>query len=168
MSHATAVLGDCGWHPSDVPDAYFRPVQPDALLDVATVDRDVRVFVEFDRTRRVDKNYDKFLRYETLLVVWWRATALGCPYVVFVCQDPEHRRRFMFAADGELSGHLFAHSERGHEERYTARDRTLFVLEGDIRNGETTALALPVLPPRHEQRTNPATVRHVALPGLGD
>lgn len=168
MSHATAVLGDSGWHASDVPDAYFRPVQPDALLDVAAIDRDARIFVEYDRTRRVDKNYDKFLRYETLLVVWWRATDLGCPYVVFVCQDPEHRRRFMFAADGELTGHLSARTEKGVAEHYTARDRTLFVLESDIRNGETTALALPALPPRHEQRTNPATVRHVALPGLGD
>ena len=35
MSRATAVLGDCGWHANDVPDEYFRPVQPDALLDVA-------------------------------------------------------------------------------------------------------------------------------------
>jgi hypothetical protein len=166
MSHAAAVLGDCGWHVSDVPDDYFRPVQPDALLEVTTVDRDVRVFVEFDRTRRVDKNYDKFLRYETLLVVWWRATELGCPFVIFICQDAEHRRRFMCAADYELTGHLSARTENGLEERYTARARTLFVLEGEIRNGETTALALPALPPRHEQRRSPATVRHVSLPGL--
>jgi len=158
MSRATAILSDCGWSSADVEDAYFRPVQPDALLDVAIANRDARVLVEYDRTRRVDKNYDKFLRYETLLVVWWRATHLGCPYAVFVCQDAEHRRRFMYAADGELTGHLSAHTERGHEERYTARDRTLFVIESDIRNGETTALALPALPLRHEQRTNPATV----------
>lgn len=108
FSRASAILGDCGWHASDVPDEYFRPVQPDAVLDVAAADYDVRLLVEYDRTRRVDKNFDKFLRYETLLVVWWRATNLGCPYVVFVCQDAEHRRRFMLAADAELTGHLFA------------------------------------------------------------
>jgi hypothetical protein len=166
MDRATAIMGDLGWHPSDVPDEYFRPVQPDAELDVASGSGDVRVLVEYDRTRRVDKNFDKFLRYETLLVVWWRATDVGCPYVVFVCQDAEHRRRFMLAADNELTGHLFAHTENGLQEHYTARDRTLFVLESDIRSGTTTAAALPALPPRHEQRSNPATVRHVPLPGL--
>jgi hypothetical protein len=168
MSRATAILGDCGWHANDVPDEYFRPVQPDALLDVAALDHGVRVFVEYDRARRVDKNYDKFLRYETLLVVWWRAADLGCPYVVFVCQDVEHRRRFMLAADTELIGHLSARTEKGLEERFTARDRTLFVLEGDIRNGAPTAYKLPALPPRHEQRSDPATPRRVALPGLED
>lgn len=166
MSCGAAILGDCGWHEGDIYDEYFRPVQPDALLDVAAVDRDVRVFVECDRTRRVDKNYDKFLRYETLLVVWWRATGLGCPYVVFVCQDADHRRSFMLAADSELTGYLSARTENGLEERYTARDRTLFVLEGVIRNRDATAYKLPVLPPRHGQRSNPATPRRVALPGL--
>ena len=159
-------MGDCGWHVNDVADEYFRPVQPGALLDVAALEQDVRVFVEYDRTRRVDKNYDKFLRYEALLVVWWRATDLGCPYVVFVCQDAEHRRRFMIAADNELTGHLFAHTQNWPEERYSARDRTLFVLESDIRSRVTTAVALPALPPRHEARANPATARHVPLPGL--
>jgi hypothetical protein len=168
MNRATAVLGDCGWFANDVPDEYFRPVQPDALLDVVVADRDTRVFVEYDRTRRVDKNYDKFARYETLLVVWWRATDLGCPYVIFVCQDLEHLRRFMLAADTELTGHLFARTERGPEEHYSARERTLFVLDSDIRNGKTAARALPALPPRHEQRTSPGAVRHVLLPGLED
>lgn len=149
-----------------MPDEYFRPVQPGAVLDVASGDRDVRVFVEYDRTRRVDKNFDKFLRYETLLVVWWRATSLGCPYVVFVCQDVDHRRRFLLATDNELTGHLFANTEEGFREHYTARDRTPFVLESDIHNGDAKALALPPVPPRHERREQPPSVRRVALPGL--
>lgn len=143
MSRSAAILGDCGWHDGDIHDDYFRPVQPDALLDVAAADHDVRVFVEYDRTRRVDKNYDKFLRYETLLTAWWRATDLGCPFVVFVCQDADHRRRFMNAADLELIGHLSGWTEASRQERYFARDRTLFVLESDIRNGEATAMLLP-------------------------
>jgi hypothetical protein len=105
-----AILGDCGWHSSEVPDEHFRPVQPDAVLDIAAADRDVHILVEYDRTRRVEKNFDKFLRYETLLVVWWQASDLACPYVVFVCQDADHRRRFMYAADGELTGYLFPHT----------------------------------------------------------
>ncbi|MGH2897507.1 MAG: hypothetical protein ACRDMZ_02445 [Solirubrobacteraceae bacterium] len=128
----------------------------------------MRVFVEYDRTRRVDKNFDKFRRYQTLLVVWWRETNLGCPYVVFVCQDAEHRRRFLYAADSELTGHLNYGVGQHREERYVARDRTLFVLEDDIHTGKTTGVALPALPPRHDERSNPATVRHVPLPGLED
>lgn len=54
--------GDYGWQVNDVADGRFRPVQPDALLDVSALGQDVRVFVECDRTGRVDKNYDKFLR----------------------------------------------------------------------------------------------------------
>ena len=166
LDRATAILSDCGWYANDVPDEDFRPVQPDAMLDIAAAEGDARVFVEYDRTRRVDKNFDKFLRYQTLLVVWWRTTQLGCPYVVFVCQDAEHRRRFVHAADPELTGNLNHGTGQYREERYVARDRTLFVLESDIRDGKTTALALPALPPRHEQRASPATVRHVPLPGL--
>jgi predicted transcriptional regulator len=166
FSRATAILGDCGWYADDVPDEDFRPVQPDALLDVAATGGDAHVFVEYDRTRRVDKNFDKFLRYQSLLVVWWRETGLGYPYVIFVCQDAEHRRRFVYAADSELTGHLNHGVGEYREERFTARDRMLFALEGDIREGKTTALALPAVPPRHDQRTNPASVRHVPLPGL--
>ena len=166
MTRAVAVLGDCGWHAADVPDEDFRPVQPDAVLDVAAGERDVHVLVEYDRTRRVDKNFTKFLRYDTLLTVWWRATELQWPSVVFVCQDAEHQRRFMQAADYELIGHLSAWTQEGHQERFYGRDRTLFVVEDDIRKGEAIALCLPALPPRHEQRSSPASVRRIPLPGL--
>jgi hypothetical protein len=165
FSRSAVILGH-GWYESGIDDEDFRPVQPDALLDVATGDGDVRVFVEYDRTRRVDKNYDKFRRYETLLTVWWRATELGCPFVVFVCQDAEHRRRFIYAADYELTACLSAGTGPDREQRHTARDRTLFVLEGDIRSGNPEAMLLPALPPRHEARANPASVRRVGLPGL--
>lgn len=111
-------------------DEHFRPVQSDAALDVADARRDVRVMMEYDRARRVDKNFGKCLRYETLLVVWWRATDLGCPCGVFACQDAEHRRRFLLAADGELTAHLFAHTQDDLQEHYAARDRILFVFEG--------------------------------------
>jgi hypothetical protein len=102
------------------------------------------------------------------LTVWWRATDLEWPFVVFVCQDDEHRRRFMQAADHELVGHLSAYTEDGYQERFYGRDRMLFVLEEDIRKSEPAALRLPALPPRHEQRGRPATVRRMALPGLGN
>jgi hypothetical protein len=166
MSRSTAILGGWGWYESGIDDEDFRPVQPDALLDVVTVDGDARVLVEYDRTRRVDKNFDKFRRYETLLTVWWRATDLGCPFVVFVCQDAEHRRRFIHAADYELTACLGRGTGPDREQRHAARDRTLFVLESDIRDGNPEAMLLPALPPRHAQRKNPATVRRIALPGV--
>ena len=67
FSRSAAVLRDTGWYESGIEDEDFRPVQPDALLDVATADGDLHVFVEYDCTRRVDKNYDKFRRYDALL-----------------------------------------------------------------------------------------------------
>ncbi len=82
--------------------------------------------------------------------------------MIFVCQDAEHRRRFVYAADAELTGHLNHGTGEYREERYIVRDRMLFALESDIRNAKATAIALP---PRHEQRNDPATVRHVPLPG---
>ena len=137
-----------------------------SLLDVATTDGDFHVCVEYDRTQRVDKNYDKFRRYNALLTVWWRATGLVWPFLVFVCQDAEHRRRFLHAADHELTGCLSAGAGADRDERHFARDRALFVLESDIRDGNPEAMQLPELPPRHEDRTNPASVRRIALPGL--
>lgn len=105
-----------------MPDEYFRPVQPDAVLDVAAADGDVHLLLEYDRTRRVDKNFTKFLRYDTLLTVWWRATDLRWPFVVFICRDAEHRRRFMQTADHELIGHLSGWTESGYQERFYGRD----------------------------------------------
>jgi hypothetical protein len=69
MDRGKAIMGELGWRPGERRDEYFRPVQPDGVLDIADAKRDVRVMVEYDRTRRVDKNLDKFLRHETLLVV---------------------------------------------------------------------------------------------------
>jgi hypothetical protein len=166
FTRSAAILRETGWYESGIDDEDFRPVQPDALLDVRTADGDFHVFVEYDRTRRVDKNYDKFRRYDALQSVWWRTTDLVWPFVVFVCQDAEHRSRFLRGADRELTGCLSAGTGPDRQQRYFARDRTLFVLEGDIRDGNPEAMRLPALPPRHEQRESPASVRRIALPGL--
>ena len=156
MSRATAILGDYGWHRSDV-RRDFRPVQPDALLDVAGDQRRRPLFVEYDRTRRVDKNYDKFRRYETLLVVWWSAPTSGRPLrSSSSARTPSTGSRLhRTPPTGELTGHLTARS-RAEPLRsdYPARDRILFVLESDIRNGDDRRRsALPALPPRHETAT---------------
>ena len=68
------------------------------MLEIERVDSGpgARTFlIEYDRTRRVDKNYGKFRRYDAFLNWWWRLTAFSDvdepPYVVFVCQDQGHR-----------------------------------------------------------------------------
>ena len=66
---------------------------------------------EYDRTRRVDKNYDKFRRYDAFLTAWQQDTGFARlgdedpPYVLFICQDPDQRDLFMAAADHELTGY---------------------------------------------------------------
>jgi hypothetical protein len=168
-SRATQIMRNTGWNDCDLADAFFRPIQPDALLDIWRAKGDIQVFVEYDRTRRVDKNYDKFRRYEALITCWWRATNLeACPAVVFICQDEAHRIRFLEAADRELVAYLSRWTEGERKMWHVARERTLFVLETEIREGDTTALRLPYWPPRHEQRETPGQVRRVQLPGITD
>jgi hypothetical protein len=60
------------WSAEGLRDPRARLVRPDAVLEVARADGDgSRVFfIEYDRTRRVDKNYEKFRRYDTFLC-WW-------------------------------------------------------------------------------------------------
>jgi hypothetical protein len=63
--------------------------------------------VEVDRTRRVDKNFGKFRRYDAFLTWWWRYTEfadIGVPLVMFTCQHGEQREQFLRAADLELTG----------------------------------------------------------------
>jgi hypothetical protein len=60
------------------------------------------ILIEYDRTRRVDKNYEKFRRYDTFLCWWWQHTSFADgdrPYVMFICQDQDQRHGFLNAAD---------------------------------------------------------------------
>ena len=56
-----------------------RLLRPDAVLEIAratTSQARARCLIEYDRTRRVDKNYGKFRRYDAFLSWWWRHTAV--------------------------------------------------------------------------------------------
>jgi hypothetical protein len=83
---------DDHWSIEGLRDPHPRPVVPDATLEIADQEREeTRLFLlEFDRTSRTDKNYDKFRRYDAFLAWWWRHTHLGArrdaPYVLFICQ----------------------------------------------------------------------------------
>ena len=119
------------------------------------------MFVEYDRTRRVDKNYDKFRRYEAFLAGGGAQRSTRAePYVVFVCQDDEHVSRFLDAADYELTGHLDLGSTYNRESVRRPRTASLFALEHDMHAGRLDALALPALPPSHDNRDeHPACAR---------
>jgi excisionase family DNA binding protein len=99
-----------GWTVHGLRDFRHRPVRPDAVIEL---DRGEEVphtlLIEFDRTRRVDKNFEKFRRYDTFLVWWWNlmeeALHASEPYVIFVCQDEDQLDQFLHAADYELTGH---------------------------------------------------------------
>src|SRR5215207_4731570 len=64
---------DGDWSAKGLYDPRARLVRPDSVLEVADDGNRVRVFlVEYDRTRRVDKNFGKFRRYDAFLTWWWR------------------------------------------------------------------------------------------------
>jgi hypothetical protein len=115
-----------------------RLVRPDALVEVLRRSGDrLRVFlIEYDRTHRVDKNFQKFRRYDALLCWWWRQTDLAHhdepPYVIFICQDEPQREAFLKVADRELTGHLWHPSDRPADHQYRGRENTLFLAEADI------------------------------------
>ncbi len=149
-----------------------RAVVPDAVLEVAYPDADSsRVFlIEYDRTTRVDKNYEKFRRYDAFLTWWWRHTQYyehdAPPFVLFVCQDETHRDKFLAAADRELTGRLWHPSADPGPDRHPGRRRTLFACEQDAHAGVLEAARVPPFPPRHPSRQGlDVEFRRVLLPG---
>ncbi len=181
-----------GWHgesqidvpstpPPARPDGYTvqglrepkpRLLRPDDLLEVARRDgQGMRTFlIEYDRTRRLDKNYLKFRRYDSFACSWWTATteygaSAQPPWIVFVCEDDDHRALFLQRADHELTGHLWSPSTAPTDYRYVGRERTIFVSEPDVYAGRASGLRLPVFPPDHPARADNSTPRPIRLPG---
>lgn len=138
-----------------------RLLRPDAILEL-TFEGDSEepgtILVEFDRTRRLDKNYDKFHRYDSFLNNWWRHTAYGDrdepPYLLFVCQDADQRAQFLHGADRQLTGHHWHPSASPHQHRHVGREHTLFALELDAHRDTLEAWRLPAFPTGHPARQN--------------
>lgn len=139
--------------PHGLRDEQAKPLRPDDLVEVAASDGAVRSFlIEYDRTRRVDKNFEKFRRYDTFLC-WWRDqtrfAAGAVPGVVFICQDDEHLNLFLAAADRELTGHRWGLSR---EQDYVGRNRIVFAHEAAMHRGDAVVHRVPAYPPRHPRR----------------
>jgi Replication-relaxation len=143
------------WSAERLRDPRARPLRPDAVLELARHDRDGSrlFFIEYDRTRRADKNYEKFRRYDTFVCWWWHHTGFadrgGPPYVIFVCQDDDQRARFLDAADRELTGHRWHSSLPSAHHDYVGRQRILFAVEPDAHRGVLEGRRLPAFPPEH-------------------
>jgi hypothetical protein len=162
-------LGDY-WSAERLRDPRPRLVRPDAVLEIARNDGDGAcvLFIEYDRTRRVDKNYEKFRRYDTFLCWWWQHTSFADrarPFVIFVCQDDDQRERFLGAADRELTGRLWHPSLSADDDVYIGRQRLLFASELDAHAGSLEARRAPKLPPGEAQHGVRDGVRRVRLPG---
>jgi hypothetical protein len=160
-------LGD-DWSAKGLREPHARLLRPDAVLEIERHGDGAHTFlIEYDRTRRVDKNYGKFRRYDAFLNWWWHHTSLADlrdpPYVLFVCQDQDQREQFMAAADHELTGHRWHPSVHGDGHEHVARGRVLFTVERDVHAGTLEAWRLPAFPPEHPSRT--PEVRRVRLPG---
>ena len=159
---------DDDWSPEGLGDERARPVRPDAMLEIECNEGFIPqlVFVEHDRTRRVDKNYDKFRRYDMFLNWWWRETEFAsesAPLVIFVCQDGAQCELFANAADHELTGHLW-HPDVGPKRyQYTGRRNIVFVRERDAHGGDLRGWRVADFPRGHSAREPIA--RRVALPG---
>lgn len=150
---------DDDWSAEGLSDPRARPVCPDAILEVAGDDASASprlLLVEYDRTRRLDKNYEKFRRYDTFLNWWWQRTHLADhgapPFVLFVCQDEQHRDDFMAAADRELTGHRWHPDVRAERYEYVGRHRILFAAEMDAHAGALEARRLQAYPRGHRAR----------------
>jgi hypothetical protein len=145
------------WSAEDLRDDRARLLRPDAILEIGGEEHDAStVLVEYDRTRRIDKNYDKFRRYDAFMCSWWRLTTYGAdpspPLVVFVCQTQDQCRQFLTAADHELTGHQWHPSADLDEHEYVGRRRLVFALEHDVHTGLLEAWRLPGFPPGHPAR----------------
>jgi hypothetical protein len=147
------------WSAEGLKDQRARPVRPDAILEVEGHHRTSRrrFLVEYDRTRRVDKNYDKFRRYDTFLCGWWRHAPLADsdrpPFVLFICQDEDQRGQFLSAADHELTGHRWHPSAPPDQQDHVSRRHILFAIERDAHDGVLEAWRLPA--------SRPATAREL-------
>jgi hypothetical protein len=149
-----------------------RLLRPDTILELAGPDEHdpkvTRILVEFDRTRRLDKNYDKFRRYDTFLNAWWLNSSCADqeqpPEVLFVCQDPQQREQFIRGADHQLTGHRRHSTLPPEQHRYIGRQRLLFAVESDAHHGLLEGWRLPAFPPNHPARSNAVEQLTLAAP----
>ena len=161
---------DDDWSPEGLHDERPRSIRPDAILEIAgdTPGAPSRlIFIEYDRTRRLDKNYDKFHRYDAFLTWWWHHSPLANreapPFVLFICQDDEQRDLFLDAADRQLVGHRWHPDVSPERYEYVGRQRILFATEIDVHAGALEGRRVPRFPSGHTARRDGARGVRIAV-----
>lgn len=154
---------------SDLRRKTFAKVVPDATVSMEMPSgRRFDLLFELDRTRRANKNADKFLRYDALITAWWRNAAryqaLGePPAAVFICPTEAGVFGFMEEADRQLMGSVLRPGDAPARWSYPGRERTLFVSERDVHEGSLRAWMLQ-RQPRELTKRRELAPRDVALP----
>lgn len=149
-----------------------RPIAPDAGFQVLGENRaTLNLLVEYDRTRRVDKNFEKFCRYEYFMCTWsaqHSSVDRGLACALFLCEDADHLNRFLDAADRELVARIQDTDKNGYPVDYfPARRRTFFAMASDIYDGSFRAFRVPTFPPGHELAKPDDEYQELELPGHG-
>lgn len=149
------------WTPREI--ATPLPVRPDAVLAVELpAGGRGHLLVEFDRTERPDKNFEKFRRYDSFLTWWGAESDWGQEaFVVFVCATEAVRDAFVRAADEHLRGYLTYPGAAEAEAAFIGRQRVLFVLEDDVYSGRLDGVRVSSVPGRENRR---AVAEQIALP----
>jgi hypothetical protein len=178
---------DEDWSPEGLRDNGARPVRPDAVLAIERDDGFIPqpVFIEYDRARRVDKNYDKFRRYDMFLNWWWRETEFGnagAPLVIFVASGRRRGARGGRSARGRRRSRTARSARRPTDQQARSSSRTprrplasgrrrqerewrntVFVRERDAYDGDLRGWRVAEFPRGHSARESIG--RRVALPG---
>jgi hypothetical protein len=161
---------DAHWSVEGLRTPQPRLLRPDTILELVANDspgESITLLVEFDRTRRLDKNWDKFRRYDAFLCSWWQHTPYGDseqqPHVLFVCQDGDQREQFLRSADHQLTGRRWHPSAPTDQHDHVGRRGILFAVEADAHRGVLEAWRLPAFPPGHPARDS--SVDSIVLAG---
>jgi hypothetical protein len=147
------------WSAEDLRDPRPRLLRPDAIVETARKDgvaESRALLIEFDRTGRVDKDLEKFRRYDAFLTWRWRHTEYGdmgeAPFVIFVCQNEAQHDRFVVAADRELTGDHWHPSAPSEGHSYLGRGHIVFAVESDLHAGDARAVRVAPYPEHHARR----------------
>ena len=162
---------DDNWTPKDSrPAAHARSSPTPCSRSPTTTPTAAALFlIEYDRTTRIDKNYDKFRRYDAFLAGGGATPTSQTgepPCVLFVCQDEAHRDNFLDRADRELTGHHWHPGEHRRPARIR-RSSPHPLLQRTRRSTSASPMLAGYRPTRpHIPPVRPrAEMRAVRLPG---
>lgn len=128
-------------------------LEPDATLigTHATTGRPTAVLFEYDRTRRPNKQTDRWRRYDHFLTDGWRSTRYAThgsePALVYILAADSLLPTFLREADKHLTGWTGPHGAAAEEGTYPGRDQIAFTSRQRLDAGNWAMEQVPPLPP---------------------